>query len=336
MNAIETFELTKDFDGLRAVDSVSLEIKEGELFGLLGPNGAGKTTTLKMLSTLIKPSGGRANVAGFDILTDRDRVRESIGIVFQDISLDIELTGEENLDFHARMYGMAKDLRMQHMEEVLKLVGLEDWANAFVKTYSGGMQRRLEIARGLMHYPRVLFLDEPTLGLDAQTRRIIWDYIKKLSKKENMTIILTTHYMDEADYLCDRVGIMDSGRIVALGPPDELKDKVGEDLISLEIKNPSGSPEKTFEGINWVNSKNLHDSTLDLSVKNGETRIPEIIDLAHKAGVEITSVSLRKPTLEDVFLNFTGRTIREAEATPKEISKRNMRLRRRLWIGKKR
>jgi ABC-2 type transport system ATP-binding protein len=336
MKAIETFGLTKDFDGLRAVDNLSLEIKEGELFGLLGPNGAGKTTTLKMLSTLIKPSGGSANVAGFDISTNRDRVRESIGIVFQDISLDIELTGVENLDFHARMYGMAKELREQHMEEVLKLVGLEAWADSFVKTYSGGMQRRLEIARGLMHYPKVLFLDEPTLGLDAQTRRIIWDYIKELSKKENMTIILTTHYMDEADYLCDRVGIMDAGKIVALGPPGELKDKVGEDLISLVIKNPSESTEKTFEGINWVNSISLHDSTLDLSVKNGETRIPEIIDIANKAGVEISSVSLRKPTLEDVFLNFTGRTIREAEASPKEISKQNMRLRRRLWVGKKR
>lgn len=336
MKSIITDALTKEFDGLKAVDGINLEIKEGELFGLLGPNGAGKTTTLKMLSTLIKPTSGRASVAGFDVSSQKDHVRESIGMVFQDISLDIELTGKENLDFHARMYGMSRDLRRDRIDEVLKLVALQDKADTFVKHYSGGMQRRLEIARGLMHYPKVLFLDEPTLGLDAQTRRVLWDYIKKLSKKEKITIILTTHYMDEADYLCDRVGIMDLGGIVALGAPDELKDQVGEDLISLKVKNPSNSVEQAFTGYDWVNNANLHDDTLDISLKSGEKRIPQIIEASRKASIEIDSVSLRKPTLEDVFLHYTGRTIKGEEAGAKDMAKQDMRIRRRLWGGKKR
>jgi ABC-2 type transport system ATP-binding protein len=334
LNAIETIALTKDFNGLKAVDGLNLEIKEGELFGLLGPNGAGKTTTLKMLSTLINPSSGKASVAGFDINLEKDLVRESIGMVFQDISLDIELTGRENLDFHARMYGMEKDLRRNRIDEVLDLVALEDKRDIFVKYYSGGMQRRLEIARGLMHYPKVLFLDEPTLGLDAQTRRVIWDYIKELSKNENITIILTTHYMEEADFLCDRVGIMDFGRIVALGNPDELKDKVGEDRISLEIKNPTKETEEIFNALEWVMDADLHDGSLELNVKSAEKRIPAVIDVSNQNNIEITSVSLRKPTLEDVFLNYTGRTIREAESAPRDRSKQNMRIRRRLWTGR--
>jgi ABC-2 type transport system ATP-binding protein len=336
MNAIETRDLTKDYDGLKAVDSLSLEIREGELFGLLGPNGAGKTTTLKMLSTLIKPSGGSAAIGGFDISRDKDRVREHIGMVFQDISLDIELTGRENLDFHARMYGMSKELRQERMMRVLKLVALEEKADTFVKYYSGGMQRRLEIARGLMHFPKVLFLDEPTLGLDAQTRRVIWDYIKKLGKEENMTIILTTHYMDEADYLCDRVGIMDKGRIVAMGNPEVLKDKVGEDRISLEIKNPENISMERFRKLLWVKTASLRGSALELSAKGGEKRIPGLIEIARKDGVEVVSVSLRKPTLEDVFIHFTGRTIREAEVGPKDRALQNMRMRRKLWGGVKR
>ncbi|GBE18603.1 daunorubicin/doxorubicin resistance ATP-binding protein DrrA [archaeon BMS3Abin16] len=335
MSAIETNDLTKEFDGLTAVNSLNLKIEEGELFGLLGPNGAGKTTIIKMLSTLIKPSSGSGRVAGYDIQGERDKVRQSIGIVFQDISLDTELTGWENLDFHARMYGMEKELRKERIAEVLKLVSLEDKADQFVKYYSGGMQRRLEIARGLMHYPKVLFLDEPTLGLDAQTRHVLWDYIKELARREKITIILTTHYMDEADYLCDRIGIVDYGKIVVLGTSKELKEKVGEDLISLEITGRASSADSVFEGLDGVLAVNIHDNTVDLSVKNAEKRIPLIIETSRRAGIEISSVNMRKPTLEDVFLHYTGRTIRGEGASGRDMAKQDMRNRRQLWGGRK-
>ncbi|RMF90314.1 MAG: ATP-binding cassette domain-containing protein [Methanobacteriota archaeon] len=336
MSAIETRDLTKEFDGLTAVDRLNLTIREGELFGLLGPNGAGKTTTLKMLSTLIKPSSGTAVVAGHSILEERDKVRESIGMVFQDISLDTELTGWENLDFHARMYGMEKELRRERINEVLRLVALEDKADQYVKYYSGGMQRRLEIARGLMHYPKVLFLDEPTLGLDAQTRHVLWDYIKELANRENITIILTTHYMEEADYLCDRIGIMDYGRIVAIGTSEELKKQVGEDLISLQVRGAAGAAEKVFTGLEGVAGVSVHDSTIDLSVKNAEEQLPHVIEASQKAGLGIASVSMGRPTLEDVFLHYTGRTIRGEEASGKEAAKRRMRIGRQLWGGRRR
>jgi len=249
MLAIETKNLTKEFNGLIAVNNVSFEVKESEIFSLLGPNGAGKTTTIKMLATLLTPTKGEAKVCGFDILKQRDGVRNSIGIVFQEPALDNRLTGYENLDFHARLYGLDSKTRKIRIKEVLNLVELEDKANVIVRNYSGGMQRRLEIARGLMHYPKVLFLDEPTLGLDPQTRHRIWDYILKLNQKEKITIILTTHYMEEADYLCQRVGIIDFGKIVALDTPQNLK------------------------------------------------------------------TVFKKPTLEDVFLHFTGRKIRDGEAS---------------------
>ena len=224
MFSIETKKLTKKFNGLKAVDSVSLKIEEGELFGLLGPNGAGKTTFISMLATIKKPTLGSAKLCGYDIVKDQDNVRRSIGIVFQDPSLDDELYGTENLDLHARLYHINRSEKKDRIKQVLELMGLTQKAGMQVKTYSGGMKRRLEIARGLMHKPRVLFLDEPTLGLDPQTRRNIWNFIKKL-KKEGVTIILTTHYMEEADYLCDRVAIIDHGRIIALDTPKKLKKK---------------------------------------------------------------------------------------------------------------
>jgi len=224
MLAIETKNLTKKFNGLIAVNNISFGVQEGEIFGLLGPNGAGKTTAIKMLATLLNPTKGEAKVCGFDILKQRDEVRSSIGIVFQEPALDNRLTGYENLDFHARLYGLDSETRKKRIEEVLNLVELQDKANVLVINYSGGMQRRLEIARGLMHYPKVLFLDEPTLGLDPQTRHRIWDYIKQLNQKEKITIILTTHYMEEADSLCQRVGIIDFGKIVTLDTPQNLKN----------------------------------------------------------------------------------------------------------------
>ncbi|MEM7826839.1 MAG: ATP-binding cassette domain-containing protein [Candidatus Aenigmatarchaeota archaeon] len=224
MFAIETKNLTKCFNGLRAVDSVSLKIKKGELFGILGPNGAGKTTLILMLATIRKPTSGSAKIYNYDVVKNQDDVRRRIGIVFQDPSLDDELYGRENLELHGMLYHMNKELREKRIKEVLELVGLTKKAGMKVKTYSGGMKRRLEIARGLMHTPRVLFLDEPTLGLDPQTRRNIWDFIKRL-KRERITIILTTHYMEEAEYLCDRIAIIDQGRIIALDTPKNLKEK---------------------------------------------------------------------------------------------------------------
>jgi len=231
-------DLTKIFDkSLVAVDHVSFNVEEGEVLGFLGPNGAGKTTTLNMLSTLLRPTSGTAIVNGHDILKEPDAVRRSIGFVFQDPTLDIELTGRENLDFHGRVYGLKRDVRQQRIEEMLEVVQLTDRADDFVKTYSGGMKRRLEIARGLLHYPKVLFLDEPTLGLDPQTRRAIWEHIQRLNQDENVTIILTTHYTEEADYLCDRIQIIDFGKIVALDTPDKLKARLEGDIVSLAFKD---------------------------------------------------------------------------------------------------
>jgi len=328
INAIEIDGLTKVFNGLVAVDHVSINITEGELFGLLGPNGAGKTTLTKMLATLLMPTSGSARVCGHDVIKYPGKVRRCIGIIFQDPSLDNRLTGRENLDFHARMYGMDRRLREKRMNEVLDLVELKDKANVLVENYSGGMKRRLEIARGLMHHPEVVFLDEPTLGLDPQTRRHIWEYIRELNEKENITIILTTHYIEEADYLCDRVAIIDYGKIVALDAPKNLKDSIGADIISLEISN---SADKNFatmlNKLRWIKKMKEHDGFLDLSVKNGEKRIPEIMNIPQKAGVVVQSVNLRKPTLEDVFLHYVGKTIREEEASVKDQIRERMRRR---------
>jgi len=315
--AIETENLTKKFGDFFAVDNLSLTIEKGEIFGLLGPNGAGKTTTIKMLATLLQPTSGFAKVWHHNILKEQDAVRRSIGIVFQDTSIDTELTGIENLDFHARMYGLNKEVREKRIAGVLDLVELNDRANVFVKLYSGGMQRRLEIARGLMHYPNVLFLDEPTLGLDAQTRHRIWEYIKRLNKAQKVTVVLTTHYMEEADYLCDRVAIIDHGKIIALDKPNNLKNSIGEDIISLQVSDGKKFSD-TLTNFEFIKRTDLHDDFLYLSVENGETMIPRLLALAHKEGVSVQSVSLRKPTLEDVFLHFTGKTIREQEASVKE------------------
>lgn len=254
---ITTKNLTKKFKDLTAVDKLNLEIKEGEIFGLLGPNGAGKTTTISMLCTILKPTSGTAKVNGYDIMTQPDKVRSSIGIVFQEPSVDDLLTGRENLEIHSLIYKIPKEIRKKRVEEVLDLVGLQNRANSLVKTYSGGMRRRLELARGLMHHPKILFLDEPTLGLDPQTREHIWDYIKKLSKEEKITIVLTTHYMEEADLLCDRIAIIDSGKIVVLDSSKKLKNKVGEDIIVIKMDNPDISAFKKLKFVKSVEKKRI-------------------------------------------------------------------------------
>ncbi len=318
MAAIDVRNLTKIFNGFAAVDSISFSVRKGELFGLLGPNGAGKTTTINMLSTLLAPTSGKAFVAGHEISEERDAVRRSIGIVFQEPALDSKLTGRENLEFHAMMYGMARQERKERIAEVLKLVELEEKADTLVERYSGGMKRRLEIARGLVHKPDVLFLDEPTLGLDAQTRRHIWEYIRKLNRKSGVTIILTTHYMEEADYLCDRIAIIDSGRIVALDTPKKLKDGLGGDIITFEVGKGIRAFAEAIGKLRLAKSAKTRNGTLTVTVESGEKRIPELIRLAQKKGVSIASVSLHKPSLEDVFLHFTGKTIREKEAGQRE------------------
>ncbi|MEX2750776.1 MAG: ATP-binding cassette domain-containing protein [Candidatus Freyarchaeota archaeon] len=329
MYAIKTHQLTKKFKGLTAVDKLNIEIEKGELFGMLGPNGAGKTTTLKMLATLIKPTSGTAEVWGYNIKTQKDEVRSNIGMVFQDPSLDIRLTGEENLDFHARMYGLPKQKRKERISEVLDLVELTDHAKTLVINYSGGMKRRLEIARGLMHFPHVLFLDEPTLGLDVQTRRRIWDYIKRMAREEEVTIILTTHYLEEADYLCSRIAIMDFGKIVALDNSKNLKDSVGSDVISLQLDDGRERFFELLKGLEWVKKISEHDGIIDLNVRQGETRIPELVNLAQRAGTRIRSVSLREPTLEDVFLQYTGRSIRDEDGGNRALMRERVRSMRR-------
>jgi ABC-2 type transport system ATP-binding protein len=252
--------LTKVFNGqVKAVDGISFSVNEGEILGFLGPNGAGKTTTLNVLSTLLKPTSGSATVNGHDVITEPDAVRRSIGYVFQDPTLDIELTGRENLDFHGRLYNLDRNLRKQRIEEMLEVVQLTDRADDLVKTYSGGMKRRLEIARGLLHHPKVLFLDEPTLGLDPQTRRSIWNHIQHLNQEKNITIILTTHYTEEADYLCGRILIIDFGKIVALDTPNKLKAELEGDVVSLTFEDPMVIPKvrPLLEGKKWIRRVHL-------------------------------------------------------------------------------
>lgn len=320
-NAISVQGLSKVYGSVRAVDGVSFEIAQGEIFGLLGPNGAGKTTLLSMLVTMRKPGAGRALVNGFDVERQADAVRRSIGIVFQDPSLDEELTAAENLDIHAALYAVPKQERGKRIGEAVKLVGLEKNLNNVVKTFSGGMKRRLEIARGLIHFPKVLFLDEPTIGLDPQTRAAIWEYIKKLNKSEGVTVILTTHYMDEADSVCERIAIIDRGKIIAIGTPEKLKNSLGGDIVSIKC-SAAAECEKKLRQLNWVKKVVLHDGFIDVGVEKGEEKIPVLLRLMEKQGIEVESVSLRKPSLDDVFLHYTGRTIREEEANPKEAMRR--------------
>ncbi len=313
MSAIEAKNLVKRFNSLTAVDDLSFEVKEGEVFGLLGPNGAGKTTTIKMLTTLIPCTSGSARVFNYDIVKQKGKVRDNIGIVFQEPALDNRLTGYENLDLHARLYGLSRILRKERIKEVLSLVGLEEKAKVLVKNYSGGMKRRLEIARGLMHYPKVLFLDEPTLGLDPQTRRNIWDYIKKLNQKEKITIVLTTHYMEEADSLCDRIAIIDFGKIVALDTPKMLKNLLGGDVISIEAF-PQEAAFEIFKNLPWVKKIKIHNEFIHLMVEQGEQKLPLLIQIdQEEEGFTMKTINLRKPTLEDVFLSFTGKMIRDEE-----------------------
>jgi ABC-2 type transport system ATP-binding protein len=305
--AITVSRLVKDFGEVKAVRGVDFDVAVGEVFGFLGPNGAGKTTTINMLCTLMKPTAGTATVAGHDVVKERDDVRRNIGLVFQDPTLDGYLTGAQNLKLHAELYGLESKLVEPRMRQVLEMVGLWDRRDTVVGTYSGGMRRRLEIARGMMHSPRVLFLDEPTIGLDPQTRRSIWSYIRELKEREEITIFMTTHYMDEAEW-CDRIAIMDHGQIVALDTPQALKAQIGHDRVTLQTDDDHAAIaalKDTF-GIEAT----IAEGAVTFGVPGGEGFVPRLFA---ELGVPIKGVSVSRPTLDDVFMSYTGTTIRDAE-----------------------
>jgi len=326
MSSIEVIDLVKSFGRLAAVDKISFEVEDGEVFGFLGPNGAGKTTTINVLCTLMRPTAGRARVAGYDVASQRDAVRQSIGLVFQDPSLDDQLTAYENLQFHAHVYNVPGRERAQRIEEVLRVVELWDRRDAVVRTFSGGMKRRLEIARGILHHPRVLFLDEPTLGLDPQTREHVWEYILEVQRAHHITIFMTTHYMDEAEH-CNRIAIIDLGKIVALDTPDALKRMVAVDIVTVQTEDNERAAREIRERYGLEPQRD--DTRLRLEVEAGAEFIPRLV---RDLGVAVRSVDLHRPTLDDVFLKLTGRAIREAEADPLAL----MRLHGRLWRGGRR
>ena len=305
MAAIEVRGLRKSYGDVEAVRGVDFDVATRETFGFLGPNGAGKSTTIKILCTLARADAGAASVAGYDVATQRDDVRRNIGLVFQDTTLDGYLSAEQNLRFHAELYGMPRETVQPRMQQVLEMVGLWERRASKVLTFSGGMKRRLEIARGLMHSPRVLFLDEPTVGLDPQTRASIWEYIGQLREQEDITIFLTTHYMDEAEN-CDRIAIMDEGRLVALDTPAALKASVGTDRVTIRTDDDEAALQALPDAV-------LTADGIVISVEDGESYVPRLFG---SLGVPITSVSISRPSLDDVFLSYTGRTIRDSESTP--------------------
>jgi ABC-2 type transport system ATP-binding protein len=292
------------------VDNLNIQVEHGEVYGLLGPNGAGKTTTISMLCTILRPTSGTATINGFDIIKQPGQVRRSIGIVFQDPSIDDRLTGRENMEMHANLYGVPKDVQKKRIQELLALVELDERQNDLLRTYSGGMRRRLEIARGLLHYPRMLFLDEPTIGLDPQTREHIWHYINALSKEQDITIILTTHYMDEADLLCDRIAIIDFGKVVALDSPSNLKEQLEEEYVTIKAQAPDDLL-VLLQDNSLVETGEVNGEDLKVRVKNGHEVLPRIVEVAASNGVRIKSLALHEPNLEDVFLHYTGRIFRE-------------------------
>lgn len=317
MYSVETKSLTKSFGDVTAVDDVSFSVEKGEIFGFLGPNGAGKSTTIMILTTLLKPTSGQALIAGNNVMTDPKKVRENIGYVQQETTVDEYLTGRENLLLQAKLNHIPKDEIDSRIDEVLDLIELSDKQNESVVTYSGGMRKRLDIAGGLLHRPKVLFLDEPTVGLDIQTRRKIWEYIKKIHDEFEMTIFLTTHYMEEADQLCDRIGIIDGGKIQVIDSPENMKNAMGNEVISIVVEdnNSRDSFLSELNNIESVNKINEDGSKLVLFVSNGTEVIPKVFSISSDIGIKITSISLTQPTLDDVFISYTGHEIRDDDGT---------------------
>jgi ABC-2 type transport system ATP-binding protein len=312
---IQAQGLVKRYGKLEAVRGIDLEVQAGEIFGFLGPNGAGKSTTISILCTLLTPTAGTARVAGIDVMHDPAGVRQRIGLVFQDPSLDDQLTGRENLEFHAFIYSVPASVRGQRIDEMLELMQLTERAGSQVRTYSGGMKRRLEIARGMLHQPQILFLDEPTLGLDPQTRQSIWNHLNELRSRKGVTIFMTTHYMDEAEY-CDRIGIIDRGKIVALGTPDQLKAMVGGDVVTITSSKPEAAALEIKELLGVTPSRD--DGTLRMEVSDGKAFVPRLV---RELMAPVDTVTFRRPSLDDVFLKLTGRAIRDEEAGTRDQMK---------------
>src|SRR5438034_3090803 len=324
--AIQAHGLVKRYGELEAVRGIDLEVQSGEIFGFLGPNGAGKSTTISILCTLLTPTAGTARVAGIDVMQDPAGVRQRIGLVFQDPSLDDQLTGRENLEFHAFIYSVPASIRRRRIDEMLELLQLTERAGSQVRTFSGGMKRRLEIARGMLHEPQILFLDEPTLGLDPQTRRNIWTHLNDLRARTGVTIFMTTHYMDEAEY-CDRIAIIDKGQIVAQGTPDQLKAMVGGDVVTMTSSKPEDALEEIQKVLGVVPTRD--DGTLRMEVPDGRKFVPRLV---RELTAPVDTISLRRPSLDDVFLKLTGRAIREEEVSARD---RNRAMASR-WMGRRR
>ena len=323
MHAIKVDSLSKHFQKFKAVDNISFQIEQGEIFGFLGPNGAGKSTTMMILTTLLKPTSGNASVQGFDVVTQAKKVRENIGFVQQEIGVDEYLTGRENLIFQSRISQMPKEKVNSRIDEVISLVELEEKQNEAAITYSGGMRKRLDIACGLIHRPKVLFLDEPTVGLDIQTRRKIWEYIRKIHKEFEMTLFVSTHYMEEADKLCDRVGIIDYGKIQVIDTPETMKNAMGSDMISFSLIDGIAKQDELInriEQIEFVNQVTRKQGEITIKSSQCSEVIPKIFQTTSEMNIEIDSLSLNKPTLDDVFISYTGHNLRDD--TTQKLNKR--------------
>ena len=335
MEAIEVDSLTKEFDGFKAVDNISFKVEEGEIFGFLGPNGAGKSTTMMILTTLLKPTSGSALVGGYDVMSDAKKVREKIGYVQQEISVDEFLTGRENLYLHARINQIPSNLIKSRIDDVLELVELGEKKDQATLTYSGGMRKRLDIANGLLSRPSVLFLDEPTVGLDIQTRRKIWGYIKKIRKDFGMTIFISTHYMEEADKLCDRIGIIDHGKIQVIDTPKSMKSAIGNEIISFNLVDGKANQDILIEKINKIEFvkevKNKQDLITVFSTKSNEV-IPKIFQESTNLEMRIRSLTLKQPTLDDVFISYTGHDLRDDTENKKYSRRKEFNLNRRKGL----
>ena len=313
--AIEVTGLTKRFGSFTAVDNVSFDVPDGEMFGYLGPNGAGKTTLMRMLTTLVIPTGGIAKIAGFDVVTNPADVRRQIGVISQAMTSDLDLTGYENLDVYGRFYGVPARERKERIKYLLDMVGLSSRAGELVAAYSGGMRRRLEVARGLVHKPKILFLDEPSSGLDPQSRRVMWELLRQIRQESSTTMFLTTHYMEEADALCSRIAIIDAGKMIVIGSPTQLKREIpGSDIVSIALESLSDGLVDCVKALPFVRNLHVEDETLRVYVDSGATSLPALMDAIRSSGGRILSASIHEQTLEDVFIHFTGKSIREGEA----------------------
>ena len=321
---LDISNLTKSFDGgkTNAVDGVSFTVPEGEIFGFLGPNGAGKSTTINMLTTILKPTSGNAVICGYDLAKSSAAVRRNIGVVPQESTADDDLTGFENVLLCADFYGISRRLSVPRARELLELVELSDAARRKVSTYSGGMRRRLELASGLINRPKLLFLDEPTLGLDVQTRAAVWDYIRRLKREFHMTLFMTTHYLDEADNLCDRIAIIDHGKILKIGSPTDLKESIGGDIIEIEVQDGATDLTESLCKVEHIVEVKKSDSSYRIKTELGEETAPAVMDTLRMGGAKVTRISISKPTLDQVYLEYTGRSIREEHAESSQVPRR--------------